>query len=99
MSPMRPEDPEDEVLASPPATSRAADSGASAVPMSCEEALPPDALSDDPPSDMPRSLDEQAARRTVMVRAVRTPAARVRVVMPVRRAADRTRFRSYPGRD
>ena len=44
------------------------------------------------PASLP-PLEEQAARTTVMVRAVRTPAARVRVVMPVRRGAGPARFR------
>lgn len=69
--------------------------GASALPTSpADEAEPPA-----PTSDVPPPLEEQAANRTVTVRAVRAPAARVRVVMQVRRAPARAGFRHGSGRD
>jgi hypothetical protein len=92
------EDP-DELVSSLPAPSRPAALGASASidPVSPADP-PPDPLSKEveaslPPESPAPSEEEQAASTAVMTIAVRRPAARVGVLMPVRRLSYRRRFR------
>jgi hypothetical protein len=92
--PVSASDPEPEVSASVEPSPRL---DAPPEALSAASAPPSDVCLDDPVASPALSLAEQAARRAVMVIAVRTPAARrrvvARVVMALGRGSRRGRFR------